>query len=368
MWNWQQEDWPNFRYDGSQLANAEACFLRQSGLLTGTARHLSDDDKAAFTVDGLCAEALKTSEIEGEYLDRASVQSSIRRQFGLQADARRAPPAERGAADMMIELYRLFAQPLTHATLRRWNRLLVGHRADLKDTGRYRTHDEPMQVVSGPLHRERVHFEAPPSSCVRPEMNRFIAWFNRTGPHGAEPLPLLARASMAHLYFVCIHPFEDGNGRIARALAEKSLAESLGEPTLIALSETIGSDRKAYYAALEQSNKENEITAWIRYFAQAILDAQIRAGRRLHFLIEKTRWHDQFRGKLNARQMKMAERLFREGPDGFKGGLSAENYLRMTGASRATATRDLQDLVEKTALLRSGQLKATRYYLNIRPV
>jgi Fic family protein len=364
-WNWQQADWPKFRLDKSALAEKESKFLLQGGLLLGAVLHMHDDDKSALTVDLISNEALKTSEIEGEYLNRESVQASIRRNFGLHTDARRIPPAEQGIADMMMDLYRNFAEPLTHETMFRWHGMLTAGRRDLKNIGAYRTHDEPMQIVSGPIGSEKVHFEAPPSATMEKEMNAFVNWFNNTAPRGNAALPPLTRAGIAHLYFVTIHPFEDGNGRIARALAEKALSQALGQPTLIALSQTIQKNKKSYYEALQRSSRDNEITAWLVYFADTILQGQDTTQRMIDFLIQKTRLYDKVKSQLNERQEKALARIFREGVEGFKGGLSAENYISITGAARATATRDLQDLVEKGVLIRTGALKSTRYHLNI---
>ncbi len=366
IWNWQHEDWPHFRWDKDALAQAEAQFLRQSGVLIGATRHFNEEDKNRLVVDLITGEALKTSEIEGEYLNRESVQSSILRNFGLDTDHRRVQPAERGIADMMTDLYKNFDQPLSHNTLFNWHTMLTNGRRDLKDIGRYRTHDDPMQVVSGSLDQPKVHFEAPPSKAMKQEMDAFMAWWKETAPSGKTPLPALTRTGIAHLYFVCIHPFEDGNGRIGRALAEKALAEYQGEPTLIALSQTIEKNRKVYYGALESNNKNNEITDWLVYFANTVLDAQDYSLDMIDFLIEKTKLYDRVGGQLNERQEKVLARLFREGLDGFKGGLSAENYISITGTSRATATRDLQDCVEKGALTKTGTLKSTRYHLNIK--
>ena len=364
-WNWQQNDWPEFRYDASKLAAFETEFLIQAGMFSGAVKHAGDGDREQLTVELISDEALKTSEIEGEILNRESLQSSIRRNFGLAADNRKIPPAEQGIARMMVDLYRNFATPLTPEILFLWHEMLMNGRQDLKDAGRYRTDESPMQVVSGPLHAPKVHFEAPPFHAVPSEMTRFIRWFNQTSPRGKTPTLALARAGIAHLYFVSIHPFEDGNGRIGRAVAEKAISQGLGQPTLIALSHCIQSKRSAYYDNLERSNQRNEITDWLVHFSETVLTAQKHAQRMLDFLIEKTHFYDRHRGQFNERQGKVVERLFREGPDGFKGGLSAENYLRITGTSRATATRDLQDLVDKQALTRAGQLKSTRYRLNI---
>jgi Fic family protein len=364
-WNWQQADWPEFRYERTQLDALEAEFLWQSGVFSGCIRHITEDDKEQITVELMSEEALNTSEIEGEILNRDSLQSSIRRNFGLATDNRKIPPAEQGIAQMMVELYREFDAPIGDALLFRWHESLMNGRRDLANIGSYRTGSNPMQVVSGPLHNPKIHFEAPPSSAVPAEMKRFMQWFTRTSPQGKTPLPILTRAGIAHLYFVTIHPFEDGNGRMGRAIAEKVISVGLGHAALIALSLTINRGRRTYYELLERSNKGNEITTWLVYFARTILDAQAHSQELVEFLIAKTKFYDRHRGQLNERQDKVIARMMREGPSGFKGGLSAENYIRLTGTSRATATRDLQDLVEKQALVRTGTLKSTRYHLDI---
>jgi Fic family protein len=364
-WNWQQDDWPEFRFDSPILEEREAKFLLRAGVLLGASQHIDEDDKSALTVDLISNEALKTSEIEGEYLNRGSLQYSIRRHFGLKTDARSIPPAEQGIADMLVDLYRTFADPLTHETLFRWHRMLTTGRRDLKTIGAYRTDQEPMRIVSGPIHHPKIHFEAPPSGALRKEMKGFLDWFKNTAPSRRTSLPAVTRAGIAHLYFVTIHPFEDGNGRIGRALSEKVLSQALGQPTLIALSQTIQNNKKTYYEALQHSSRHNEITPWLVYFADAVLSAQETTQRMIDFLVQKTKLYDKVRGQLNGRQEKAIARIFREGLDGFKGGLSAENYISITGASRATATRDLQDLVDKGVLSRTGMLKSTRYHLNI---
>jgi Fic family protein len=195
------------------------------------------------------------------------------------------------------------------------------------------------------------------------EMKRFIDWFSDTAPGGKNPLPALTRAALAHLHFVCIHPFEDGNGRIGRALAEKALAQNLGQPSLIALAYTIERKRKDCYAALERNNKNLEIIGWMKYFASTIIEAQNNTIRRVDFYVAKAKFYEKFRDQLNERQAKVIARMFHEGIDGFKGGLSAENYISISKTSRATATRDLQDLVEKSALTKTGELRHTRYFL-----
>jgi Fic family protein len=364
-WNWQQADWPDFRFDAGKLAALEEKFLREAGFYSGTFTHLADEKRDFLAVEMMSEEAMKTSEIEGEILDRESVQSSIRRQFGLSSDSRRVPPAEQGISELMVELHKRFNATVDESRLMHWHGLLMNGRRDLNSIGGYRVGGDPMQVVSGAFYDPQVHFEAPPSSSVPSEMRRFLDWYARTAPDGSNRLPILTRAGICHLYFVSIHPFEDGNGRIGRALAEKSIAEGLGHSVLIALSATIHRARKTYYDMLEHSNKRNEITDWLVYFAETILRAQGESQKWIDFLIEETRMLDRLRGHLNERQEKAVLRMAREGPNGFKGGLSAENYLAITGTSRATATRDLQDLVEKRALVSSGRLKGTRYWLVI---
>lgn len=360
-WNWQKEDWPNFTYDKEALTELEGQFLLNSGVLVGAFMHLGQGDKDQLTVDLISNEALKTSEIEGEYLNRDSLQSSIRNQLGLTVEQVRASPAERGISEMMVDLYRTFSDPLSSDVLHRWHAMLMQGRDDLANVGAYRAHEDAMQVVSGPSYKRKVHFEAPSSSHVPVEMKQFVIWFNKCQPKKAGALTPLVRAGMAHLYFECIHPYEDGNGRIGRAISEKSLAQSQGSPTLLALAHTIERRRKDYYAALEAANTSNEITGWLIYFARMVLDAQDYTHRRIEFLIQKTKFYDQHRGQLNKRQEKAIARVFREGPDGFEGGLSAENYISITQASRTTATRDLSDLVSKGALTRTGARKGTRY-------
>ena len=364
-WNWQKEDWPEFKWDTAALERLEAEFLVHSGEFVGAFRHVSPDDRDALRIELIGDEALKTSEIEGEILDRDSVQSSLRRQLGLAFDKRRVAPEEQGIAEMMVDLYRSFDDPLSQKTLFAWHKMVMAGYRRIETIGAYRKHDDAMQIVSGAIGHERVHFEAPPSARIKSEMAAFIKWFNDTAPGARNPLPALTRAGIAHLYFESIHPFEDGNGRIGRALSEKALAQNLGQPTLIALAWTIMRRRKDYYAMLERSNKDLTITPWLSWFTQTVLDAQQTTLERVEFHIAKARFYDRLRSQLNERQEKVIARMFREGIDGFKGGLSAENYISIAEISRATATRDLQDLVAKGALTRTGARRHTRYHLDL---
>jgi Fic family protein len=364
-WNWQRPDWPDFSWNKTRFLKAEALFLVESGEFAGMFKHLGREDHDLVTVEAMSTEAVTTSKIEGELLNRDSVQSSIRRQLGLSTDRRKVNPAEQGIAEVMIDLHRSFAEPLSADTLFKWHRLLMSGRTDVDRPGCYRAHAEPMQVVSGPIHAPKIHFEAPPSADVPSEMLRFVDWFQRTAPGGSEPLPSLTRASIAHIYFVSIHPFEDGNGRIGRAIAEKALAQTIGRPTLMALAATILTRRKDYYDALEANNKFNEITEWVAWFAATAIEAQRRAIASVEFLIDKTRLLDRVNPVVNERQRKALLRMLQEGPEGFKGGLTAGKYTSITGASPATATRDLADLVAKNALVRTGERRHAHYSVAI---
>jgi Fic family protein len=373
-WNWEQADWPNFTYDAEALEPLEKNFLLRSGEMIGACKHVGADDQASLKIEIISDEAVKTSQIEGEILNRDSVQSSLRQQFGLGIEQPGVKPAERGISKMMVDLYQNFASPLTDRTMFEWHAMLLGFEwhamllggdKSINMIGGYRTDADTMQIVSGADYKRTVHFEAPPSGRITDEMKRFITWFNDTVPGGKSPLPALARAGIGHLYFESIHPFEDGNGRIGRALAEKSLSQNLGQPSLTALAYTIERRRKDYYAALARNSRDNQITDWLTYFAETVLEAQADTLKRVDFYIAKAKFYERLRGKMNERQEKAIARMFREGIDGFKGGLSAENYITITKASRATATRDLQDLVAKNALTKTGELRHTRYHLNL---
>ena len=364
-WNWQLSDWTKFTFNEAGLRDAEARFLKGAGIVVGSMHYLNGEARQRIVVELISREMVDSSAIEGEILDRDSVQSSIARQLGFAADKRRSSPAEAGAAELMVDLYRRYAEPLTDQLLFDWHRMLMNGRRDLADIGGWRTHADPMQIVSGALHAPRVHFEAPPSDRVPEEMARFITWFNESAPQGSAPMPAMTRTAIAHLWFETVHPFEDGNGRLGRAIAEKALAQSVEAPTLTALATTINRHRKAYYAQLHQASQTNQIDAWVSWFANIVLEAQARTIEGIRFLIEKTRLLDRLRGRINARQEKALIRMMAEGLDGFVGGLSAGNYRTITDATSATATRDLAELVMLGALERVGERRYARYHLTI---
>ncbi len=367
-WNWQHPDWPKFHWDATKLTRLESLFLEEAGMAGGAAMHLQASVRDTLIVEMLTTGALDTSEIEGEHLDRDSVQSSIRRHLGLDTDKLKVKPAEAGIAEMMVHVFQTYFQPLTQDTLCDWHGMVAKGRSDLEHVGEYRTHAEPMRIVSGAGGRMKVHFEAPPSRRIPAEMGRFLDWFNqdaRGTPCDGGTQSILARAGIAHLWFESIHPFEDGNGRIGRAIAEKALMQGLSHPVIPALSPTLLARRKEYYSALEQASRSLEITPWLSWFASTVLEAERRGLSLVAFLIHKTRLMDSLRGVINPRQEKALLRMFEAGIDGFKGGMSAGKYAGLTGAPPATVTRDLADLVAKGALVRVGEKKATRYHLDI---
>lgn len=367
-WNWEQNDWPDFTYKSEPIRQFEEKVISGNGLIVASLNHLPEEDRDHLKVEIISNEALKTSEIEGEYLNRDSLRSSISRHFGLRADIENIPLAEKGIANMMINLYEGFDSELTHNLLYKWHEMVMSGRTDLKDVGCYRKGKDAMQVVSGPIHKPIVTFEAPPSKQMKTEMNRFVKWFNESAPTSRKALSAITRAGIAHIYFVSIHPFEDGNGRIGRAIAEKALAQCLGQPSLISLATYIEEHKKQYYDALQAINTTNEITEWLTYFGSVVTEAQKYSQKLVEFLIHKTRMFDRLKDKLNERQEKALLRMFQEGPKGFKGGLSASNYRSITKASTPLmATRDLTDLVEKGALTKKGERKHTRYYLRLEP-
>lgn len=353
-YNWQQADWPKFRYDVQVFQEVLYRYAEAMGRLAGTFPHLPPDMQEQTTLELMVSEAIKTSAIEGEYLEREDVMSSIRNNLNLNH-----PPIwvkdgrARGIAQMMVDVRQSFQEILNEETLFRWHRMLL---ADSQSTSRiaigiWRIHEDPMQVISGYPGKIKVHFEAPASKNVPNEMTRFIAWFNRTAPGQPEALiPGPVRAAVAHLYFESIHPFEDGNGRIGRALAEKVLSQDLGRPVLLSLSQTIDAKKTRHYEALKQAQTSNEITSWIGYFIQTVMEAQQAAERQIEFTLAKAKFFDQYTSVMNERQQKVVGRMLKEGPDGFKGGINATKYMHIARCSKATATRDLTDLREKKIL------------------
>lgn len=359
-WNWELPDWPQFNYDPSRISQKEREFLLNTGSSLAYLKNIGNQERDQFIVEILSSEGVESSKIEGEFLDRESLQSSIRMHFGIAHSKKREARKESRMAQLLLSVYETFQEPLSHQMLWEWHGRLFDHDSALENVGKYRMHLDPMQIVSSRFGSPTIFYEAPPSNKVPEEMERFVHWFNST-----RTLPILERASIAHLYFESIHPFEDGNGRIGRLLVEKVLSQGIQQPILIAVSRVLEARRKEYYAALETCNRTLKVDRWIEFFAEAIVQAQKESLNLLYFLIEKSKLFSALSKQLNPRQEKALLRMFEEGPNGFKGGLSAENYIAITKASKATATRDLSDLVQKGALVKTGELRHTRYWLNI---
>jgi Fic family protein len=365
-YNWQQSDWPCFRYDLGAVDADLFAFSEKTGRIGGLLDALPEDLQTETMVDMMVSEAIETSLIEGEYLSREDVMSSVKKNLGLATGEKKVGDLRAaGIAELMVVARNEFAKPLSAEMLLGWHQKLMQGFLRVK-TGAWRLHDEPMLVVSGAMGNEKIHFEAPPSSCIPNEMKRFITWFNGTASGGkAEIRSAPVRSAIAHLYFESIHPFEDGNGRIGRALSEKALSQGIGRPGCFSLSQAIDANRKGYYAALKEGQRSNEITAWINYFVNTVLQAQKNAEAQIEFTLKKARLFDRVGGALNDRQLKVVRRMLKEGPEGFEGGMSPKKYVAITGTSKPTATRDLQGLVEKMVLVSQGGGRSTSYHLNL---
>jgi Fic family protein len=360
-WLWQQKDWPTFTFDASKYQVQEDVFYTNSGRVSGSIEHLELEQGETFKINVLCQEAVATSIIEGELLDRDSVQSSIRKHMGLKTDHRRASAAEAGVAEMHVDVYSRYAEPLTHDMMHGWHAMLTNGRRDLVDVGRYRTHAEPMQVISGSYSKPKVYYEAPPSAMVPYEMERYVDWFNTAV--NDRSTPVLTTAAVAHLYFEMIHPYEDGNGRIGRALVEKVLSTRLGGPSLNSFSRVIELNKKSYYTCLQQCNTTNQVDQFVHLFTDMVLASQDYTYHMVRLLIHKSKVMKTYADELNARQEKLLLRLYDVAQEGFEGGMSAKKYTAMTKASPSSATRDLQHLADLGILYKTGQLKGTRYHL-----
>jgi Fic family protein len=367
-YNWQQNDWPLFKFSLDNLEDELLSFSEKVGRVSGILEALPEETKQDIIVDIILAEAIKTSEIEGEYPSRKDVLSSIRKNLGLHYSPDQIKDkSAAGLGELMIDVRNTFKEPLTEEKLFAWHTMLLGENKNI-EVGKWRTHTEPMQVISGAMGKEKVHYEAPPSSKVPGEMIKFIHWFNETVPGGRSEIKKApVRSAIAHLYFETIHPFEDGNGRIGRAIAEKALSQTTGNPVMLSLSRTIEAKKNDYYASLEKAQQSNEVTPWMNYFVKTVLDAQIEAETHINFTLKKTRFFDRFRDKLNDRQLSIVRRMLEEGTKGFEGGMNARKYISITKTSKATATRDMQQLLEMGAFVLAGKAggRSTSYQVNI---
>lgn len=363
-YNWQQPDWPHFSYQLIDMEEILFLIAEETGHVSGIIKALPENIRTETLINILIIEAMKTSAIEGEYLSRPDVMSSIKNNLGINEKQEAVKDRRaKGAGQLMVTVRNSYAEILTEQMLFDWHTILFDDSPRIK-VGGWRTHHEPMQVVSGTIGKEKIHYEAPPSAEVPAEMKRFIQWFNDTAPGGKNEIKKApVRSAIAHLYFESIHPFEDGNGRIGRALAEKALSQTIGRPVMMSLSQAIEADKKSYYDALSSSQRKNEITEWLKYFVQVIYRAQISAGELIDFILIKTRFIDDFKNSFNERQLKAVLKML-ESPEGFEGGMTARKYGSITKTSKATATRDLQELVMLGALVPGGAGRNVHYEVN----
>jgi Fic family protein len=360
----EQPEWPDFTWNDSELSPALSELRHRQGRLLGRMEALGFNLRAEASLTMLTSDVLTSSAIEGEHLNPKEVRSSIARRLGI--DVGGYVPASRdveGIVEMMLDATQNYAQPLTDERLFGWH-------AALFPTGRsgmhritvagWRTGEAgPMQVVSGPIGREKVHFEAPAAERLSHEMTAFIDWFN-AADHALDPI---LKTAIAHFWFVTIHPFEDGNGRIARAIADMALARAdQSKDRFYSMSSQIEAERKEYYRQLESQQRGSlDITAWLKWFLECLDRALSRAEETLETVLNKARlWDAISRDPVNERQRLIINRML----DGFKGHLNTSKYAKLAKCSNDTALRDIRDLVKRGVLIQNpGGGRSTSYRL-----
>ncbi len=368
-WIWQQPDWPDFRYDKRAFEDRELEFRLNSERLAGRFDALPMASQEDATIDLMLSEAIKTSAIEGEDLDRESVRSSLLSLIASDTLPENTDQKAAGAASLLVDVRKNWQTPLTHELLGKWQSMAVPEqRYTSLLRGAYRNDPSPMQIVSGPYGREKVHYEAPPAAWVSDEMAKLIGWYNQTSSlSGDRTIPGIVRAGIAHLWFEVIHPFDDGNGRVGRAIADHALSQFLGYPTTACLATAIEADKKTYYLQLENASRGSlDVNIWLDYFAGTIIKAQNIAREEVDFVLAKTRFYEVYGDQLNERQAKMVSRVFAEGRKGFEGGITTRKYEAITKCPNRTASRDLSDLVAKGIIIPlPGGGRTTRYELTV---
>ena len=360
MYNWQQPGWPLFEFDAEMYTTSIDQYSRAVAQLLDRLHQLDQDAAHTYFVERLVEEAAATSEIEGEIMSRDDLMSSLLNNLNLGGASDRLVKDRRARAiGQQIVLNReTFARPLTETALKYWHELLLGYDNSLRAIGEYRQAAVPMQIISGPDYKREVHFEAPPAASVPAEMRRFVAYCN-----GPTNLPPVLRAGVAHLYFESIHPFEDGNGRLGRAILEKLLSQDLGTFVPYSLSHAIEVRRKEYYQALNRSSHSLDITPWLTYFFEVLSEAVAYADTLVTFTLHKQRYFGQFADRLEPGHRKAIDKLFAAGPAGFQGGMTTKKYMRINRVSQATAARALRYLTALGALTQHGAGRSTHYRL-----
>jgi Fic family protein len=364
-----QRDWPQFRWNPEKVAKLLASVRHQQGRLIGHMEALGFPLRQEAVLQTLTEDVVKSSEIEGELLDVEQVRSSVARRLGLEAGGLKAPDRDvEGVVEMMLDATRNYEQPLTAERLFAWHAsLFPTGRSGMRKirAGAWREDGAgPMQVVSGPIGHERLHFEAPAGAKLDREMRAFLDWINDAG-HDAD-VDLVVKAGLAHLWFVTIHPFDDGNGRIARAIADLVLARSEGSPQrYYSMSAQIRRERKAYYDILEQTQKGTlDVTPWLDWFLACLGRAIDGAQTTLALVLAKARfWQEHPDIEVNARQRLVLNRLL----DGFEASLTTSKWAKIAKCSPDTALRDILDLVERGVLVRGQEGgRSTSYTLVVR--
>jgi Fic family protein len=348
------EDWPRFHWNTERLSERLASVRHRQGRLIGHMEALGFNLQQEAMLETLTADVIKSSEIEGERLDAAQVRSSIARRLGIDIGALK--PADRnveGVVEMTLDATRNYKEPLTSERLFGWHASLfpTGRSGMTKiTTGGWRDDSKgPMQVVSSPIGKEHVYFEAPKADRLNGEMTSFLKWFE-----GEKKIDPVLRAGLAHLWFVTIHPFDDGNGRIARAIADMALARSEGSPRrFYSMSAQIRQERNAYYDILEQTQKGTmDVTPWMEWFLGCLGRAIDGAPETLSTVLAKARFWDRIRDvKLNDRQRLVINRLL----DGLEGKLTTSKYAALAKCSQDTAHRDILELIEHGALVQNPE-------------
>lgn len=370
-WIWQQPDWPEFTWQAERLAPALRACVQAQGQLMGMAGSVGHSLSAQSELDALLQNIVTSSAIEGEQLNVGSVRSSLARRLGLELlDGEKTSQRSEGLAQLMLDATQHYAEPLTLERLLDWHEWLFPEQdmalaARPIRVGALRG-DDPMQVVSGRLDRPTVHFEAPPRLGLERQLEAFLQWFE--GSRNDTTLDPLLRAGIAHFWFVTLHPFDDGNGRLTRTLTDLALAQ--GEAQAIrfyAMSASILEDRAGYYRILEASQKATlDITEWLQWFLHTLLRSLEQAMSRIESVLGKARfWQAHRESALSTEQIKVLNRLLEGGQRGFAEGISAAQYQAVAKVSKATATRHLAELLENGYLKRlPGGGRSTRYQIN----
>ncbi len=368
LWIWQQPDWPNFTWQAEPLAPLLRACTQAQGRLLGMLGAVGSDTEAQSSLDALLQNIVTSSAIEGEQLNVGSVRSSLARRLGINEEGQVSARSE-GLAQLLLDATSAHQQPLDLQKLYRWHCWLFPSDDNLLArplrVGTLRG-EEPMQVVSGRLDRPTVHFEAPPRQGLEEQLADFLTWFESS--HSDAGLDPLLRAGIAHFWFVTLHPFDDGNGRLTRAITDMALAQAEQQAIrFYAMSASILDDRAGYYRILEASQKGTlDITAWLQWFLTTLLKSLEQALARIDQVLAKARFWQTHRSQaLSAEQIKVLNRLLDGGERGFENGISAAQYQAAAKVSKATATRHLGDLLEKGCIVRlPGGGRSTRYQVN----